>query len=120
MHFIGKSLHRKLVVRLTKEFNLSKGGRAYDVTDIRDQALRFTIQLLAICMLRKCRPNEVLAATVKLAAQAKEGQTYNWCLYLSNQFMEDYAQVPEYNQSFHYSWLLVLMEFIMWKEPKHS
>ena len=33
-HFIGKSLDMKLVVRLTKEFNLTKGGRAYDAIDI--------------------------------------------------------------------------------------
>ena len=33
-HFVGKSLDRKLVAKLTKEFNLSKGGRSYDVMDI--------------------------------------------------------------------------------------
>lgn len=42
-HFVGKSQDRKLVAQLTKEFNFSKGGRAYDVSDIQDQALRFTI-----------------------------------------------------------------------------
>ena len=45
-HFIDKNLDRKLDVKLTKEFNLSKGTKAYDVIDIQDQALRFTIQLL--------------------------------------------------------------------------
>lgn len=34
MHFIGKNLDRKLATKLTKEFNLSKGTRSYDVTDI--------------------------------------------------------------------------------------
>ena len=33
-HFVGKNLDRNLVVKLTKEFNLSKEGRAYDVADI--------------------------------------------------------------------------------------
>ena len=42
-HCMGKSLDRKLVVKLTKEFNLSKGGRTYNVMDIQDEALRFTI-----------------------------------------------------------------------------
>jgi hypothetical protein len=66
MHFVGKSLDRKLAVRLTKEFNLSKGGRAYDAMDIQDQDLRFTIQLLVGRVLQKCRPNEVPTAAIEL------------------------------------------------------
>lgn len=31
VHFMGKNLNRKLVAKLMKEFNLFKGGRAYDV-----------------------------------------------------------------------------------------
>ena len=46
MHFVGKNLDRKLVVKLTKEFNLSKGGRSYDAIDIWDEALIFTIQFV--------------------------------------------------------------------------
>ena len=42
-HFVGKSQDRKLVAWLTKEFKLSKGGKAYDAMDIQDQALRFTV-----------------------------------------------------------------------------
>ena len=83
-HFVGKNLDRKLALRLTKEFNLSKGGKAYDVMDIHDQALRFTIQLLAGHVLRECRPNEVPTTSIKLTAQVKEGHEYNWCLYLLN------------------------------------
>jgi len=53
-HFVGKNLDRKLVVKLTKEFNLSKGSKAYDAMNIQDQALRFTVQLLPGRVLRKC------------------------------------------------------------------
>ena len=76
-HFVGKNLDRKLTVKLTKEFNLSKGGRAYDAATIQDEALRFTIQLLARWVLRKCRPNEVPTAAIELAAQAKDRHAYN-------------------------------------------
>ena len=34
--------------------------------------------------------------------------------------MEDCVGAQEYNQPLHYSWLLVLMAFVMWKEPKYS
>ena len=76
-HFMGKNLDRKLVVKLTKEFNLSKGRRSYDVTDIQDEALRFTVQLLVGQVLRKCGPNEVPAIAIELATQEKDGQAYN-------------------------------------------
>lgn len=81
-HFVGKSLDRKLATKLTKEFNLSKGSRAYDDVDIQDEALRFTIQLLVGCVLWKCRLNEVPTAAIEIATQEKEGQAYNLCLYL--------------------------------------
>lgn len=42
-HVVGKSLDKKVVAKLMKEFNFSKGGRAYDAIDIQDEALRFTI-----------------------------------------------------------------------------
>ena len=54
-HFVGKNLDQNLAANLIKEFNLSKGTGAYDVADIQYQALRFTVQLLAGRVLRKCR-----------------------------------------------------------------
>jgi hypothetical protein len=40
----------------------------YDTAEIEDKALRFIVQLLARRVLRKCRPTEVPAAAVELAA----------------------------------------------------
>ena len=42
-HFICKSLNRKLVMKIIKEHNVTKGMRAYDSVDIQDQDLRFTV-----------------------------------------------------------------------------
>ena len=39
---VGKSLEWKLATKLTKEFNLSQGGRAYDVMDIHSKQWRYT------------------------------------------------------------------------------
>lgn len=114
-HFVSKNLDQKLVTTLTKEHNLSKGTEAYDDADIQDQAVRFIVQLLARWVLIKFRPNEVPVVAIDLTTQAKEGKQYNWCLYLLNQFMEDCTIAHEHNQPFHYSWLLILMAFIMWK-----
>jgi len=43
VHFMGKNLDRKLTTKPTKEFNLSKGGRAYYAAFIQDEVLRFTV-----------------------------------------------------------------------------
>lgn len=53
-HFVGKSLDRKLSVKIMKEHNVTKGTRAYDSANIQDHALRFTVQLLSGRVLRKC------------------------------------------------------------------
>jgi hypothetical protein len=34
--------------------------------------------------------------------------------------MDDYRAAQERNQLFHYSWLLIIMAFITWKESTHS
>ena len=44
-HFLGKDQDRKLATRLSKNYNLTRGGWAYDATQIEDKALQFTIHL---------------------------------------------------------------------------
>ena len=38
-HFVGKDQDRNLAAKLIKEYNLTRGGRAYDVTQIEDKVL---------------------------------------------------------------------------------
>lgn len=120
VHFVGKKTDRKLAAKLTQQLNLKKGTRAYNLANIEDQAIHFTIQLLATRVLRKCRPNEVSAGAIDLALHTKDGKQYNWCFYLFNQFMDDCKVAQEHNHMFHYSWLLIIMAFVTWKEPNHS
>ena len=72
-HFVGKDQDKKLAVRLIKKYNLTRGGRAYDATQIEDKPLRFTVQLLARRVLWKCRPNLVLGSTIELVDTARDG-----------------------------------------------
>ena len=120
VHFVGKKSNCKLAAKITQQFNLKKGTKAYDSVDTEDYTIRFTVQLLARQVLRKCRPNEVLAGAINLTLHAKDGKQYNWCLYLLNQFMDDCRATQESNQLFHYSWLLIIMAFVTWKDPNHS
>ena len=42
-HFEGKDQDRKLATKLIKEYNLARGGQEYDVVQIEDKVLQFTI-----------------------------------------------------------------------------
>ena len=88
-HFVEKEQDKKLATRLTKKYNLTRGGKAYNVAQIEDKPLRFTIQLLADRVLWKIRLNQVSGPTIELADTARDGVQYNWALYLLNQFTED-------------------------------
>ena len=46
-HFMGKDQDWKLAMKLIKKYNLTRGGKAYDVMQIEDKALQFIVQLLA-------------------------------------------------------------------------
>ena len=70
--------------------------------------------------MRKCRPNEVPAPVVKLAASCAEGYTYNWADFIAKEFLDDVLDAQELGRPFHYSWLLVLIALVGWREPEHS
>ena len=72
-HFIGKDQDRKLVAQLIKKYNLTRGGWAYDVAQIKDKLLQFTIQLLARQVLQKCRSNQVPGPAIELADTGRDG-----------------------------------------------
>ena len=40
----------------------------------------------------------------------------NWSTFLVNDFMEYYKEVQEKSQLFHYTWLLILIVLVAWRE----
>ena len=66
--------------------------------------------------MRKCRPYEVPAPVIKIAANCAEGYSYNWAAYIAKEFLEDVHDVQEKGIPFHYSWLIVLITLVGWKE----
>ena len=57
---------------------------------------------------------------IELADTARDEVQYNWALYLLNQFNDDCIAAQDQNQPFHYTWLLILIGFVGWKEPKQG
>ena len=42
-HFVGKDQDKNIVARLIKKYNLTRGGREYDVMQIEDMPLWITV-----------------------------------------------------------------------------
>jgi hypothetical protein len=70
-------------------------------------------------MLRKCRREEVPAGVVVVATQCIEGTSMSWAPYLLNLFLEDCKDVQDLGIEFHYSWLITLIDFMGWQEPRY-
>ena len=70
-------------------FGLTKGKQGYQTLTIQHQNIRFAAELLACKLMRKCRPYEVPAPIVSIAANCAEGYSYNWAVYIAKEFLED-------------------------------
>jgi len=57
---------------------------------------------------------------VSIASNCTEGYRYNWCNYIAHEFLLDCKEAQERNLNFHYSWLLVLIALVAWKEPPEA
>ena len=105
---------------MKERFGLTKGKRGYQTSTIRHQNIHFTAELLACKLMQKCRPNEVPAPIVSIALNCSEGYSYKWAEYIAKEFLEDVRDAQEKGRPFHYSWLLVLIALVRWKEPTEA
>jgi hypothetical protein len=77
-------------------------------------------KILACKMLRKCCKEEVPTGVVAAAAQCTNGTSLSWAPYLLNLFLEDCKDVHYLGTEFHYSWLLMLITLMGWRESPYS
>ena len=70
--------------------------------------------------MKKCRPTEVPALVIRIAINCTEGYSYNWVAYVVKEFLEDARNEEEKGRAFHYSWLIVLIALVGWKEPTET
>jgi hypothetical protein len=77
-------------------------------------------KIMACKLLMKFHKEEVLTRVITIATQCADGTTLSWALYLLNLFLEDCKDAQDLGTKFHYSWLLILIALIEWKEPKYS
>ena len=77
IEFLGKHEDVKLAHSMKECFGLTKGKRGYKTSAIQHHNIRFPAKILACKLMTKCRPYEVPAPIVSIAANCAEGYIYN-------------------------------------------
>jgi hypothetical protein len=121
MQFLeDKTKEKALAEEMKKKYGTKRGSRGIIIKRISDAVTRMATKIMACKLLRKCRKEEVPAGVVAAATQCAEGTTLSWAPYLLNLFLDDCKDAQDLGTKFHYSWLLILIALIRWKEPKYS
>jgi hypothetical protein len=114
-----KAREKVLAEEMKKKYGTDRGTRGIIIKRINDVATQLGTKILACKLLRKFRREEVPAGVVAVAAQCAEGTTVSWAPYLLNLFLDDCKDAQDLGTKFHYSWLITLIAFMGWKEPRY-
>jgi hypothetical protein len=102
-----------------KKYGTDRGTRGIIIKRINDATTQMGAKILACKLLRKCHREEVLAGVVTVAAQCAEGTIVSWALYLLKLFLDDCKDAQDLGTEFQYSWLIMLIAFMGWREPRY-
>jgi hypothetical protein len=114
-----KTKEKALAEEMKKKYDTDRGTRGIIIKRINDAATQLGAKVLACKLLRKCRREEVPAGVVAVAAQCAEGTSMSWASYLLNLFLDDCKDAQDLGTEFHYSWLITLIAFMGWREPRY-
>ena len=83
IEFVRKHEDTKLAQHMKDRFGLTKGKQGYQTSTIWYQNFFFVAELLACKLMQKCRPNDVPAPIVSIAANCAEDYSYKWAEYIA-------------------------------------
>jgi hypothetical protein len=108
------------VEEMKKMYGTERGSHRIIIKRISNAATMFSTKLMACKLLRNFPKEEVPIMVVAAVAQCPEGTILIWAPYLLNMFLEDYKDMQDLGTEFHYSFLLILIALIGWREPKYT
>jgi hypothetical protein len=114
-----KSKEKELAEEMKKKYGTDRGTQGIIINKINDVATQMGGKILACKLLKKCHREEVSARVVAVAAQCAEGTTMSWAPYLLKFFLDDCKDSQDLGTEFHYSWLIMLIAFMGWREPRY-
>jgi hypothetical protein len=115
-----KTKAKSISDEIKAKYGTERGNNGIRISDINDPATRFATRMLSCKLMCKCRKEEVSAGVVADAAKCAKGSSMSWAPYLLNSFLEDCKDTQDWGYELHYSWLLILIALVEWKEPTYS
>jgi hypothetical protein len=77
-------------------------------------------KLMACKMIRTFHKEEVPAVVFATATQCVNGTMLSWAPYLLNLFLDDCKDMQDLGIDFNYSWFLIMIALVRWREPPYS
>jgi hypothetical protein len=114
-----KSKEKTLAEEMKNKYSTARGTRGIIIKWINNIDTQLGINNLACKLLRKCHKDKVLVGVIVVAAQCAEGTFMSCAPYLLNLFQVEYKDAQDLGTKFHYSWLITLIAFMGWREPKY-
>jgi len=115
-----KTKENYLVEEMKKTYMMERGSHRIIIKRINDKATRIATKLMLCKFLHKFCKEEVPVGVVIVIDQCENDTMLGWAPYLLNLFIDECKDMQDLGTKFHYSWLLILIDLIGWKEPPYS
>jgi hypothetical protein len=115
-----KTKEKELVEEMKKTYGTEIRSHIIIIKHISDASTRLATKIMVCKLLRKCHKEEVPVRVIVAAVECVKGTMLSWAPYLLNLFLEDCRDGNNLGTKFHYSWLLILIALIGWKEPQYT
>ena len=115
--FVGKEHDTLFTNNLKQKYDLTRYTRGFSIANINDYIVQFATKVLFSKLLWKMRPNQFTARMIIVTKLCAASVQLNWSQYLLNELLADAEEAQEKGNTFHYSWLLILILFVAWEEP---
>jgi hypothetical protein len=115
-----KTKEKALAEDMKKTYGTERGSRGIIIKQISDATTKMTKKLMACKVLCKFHKEEVPTGVVAVATQCENDTMLSWAPYLLNLFLDECKDAQDLGTEFHYSWMMILITLIGWKEPPYS
>jgi hypothetical protein len=119
-YFKDKTKEKAISDAIKENSGTDRGNRGIRISDINDPATRFSTRILGFKLMCKHRKEEFPKGVVVVAMQCAKGRSMSWAPYFLNSFLEDCKDTQDWGFEFHYSWLLIFIALVGWKEPTYN
>ena len=103
--------------KIKHKYDLTRDTKDFFIASINDHTIWFAAKVLDKKLVRKMRTNQCTTRTIVVVELCAASVQLNWSQYLLNELLEDVKKVQAKGSAFHYSWLLILISFVVWAEP---